>query len=218
MTEMLTQSLASHKELLKQKSERIDQLNAQIRELSNSHKAELEKVAEMKERIRIRGERQAKIAALRRTLAEKKQQKASPARSTRGEDAWLINPSSAEILSFDSSGNSGSPNQIQRNFLSSNVPPASQLRASIAAYTAQNNNLQSTVEELRARSTERMGMYRRVVALCTGVEEGRVEEALPGLVAAVESERVGDGSEVGRVREFLRKVEPPRQGFEGVGG
>jgi regulatory protein SWI6 len=38
------------------------------------------------------------------------------------------------------------------------------------------------------------------------VEEGRIEECLEGLVAALDSEE-GEGVEVGRVREFLRKVE-----------
>lgn len=45
-----------------------------------------------------------------------------------------------------------------------------------------------------------------MVALCTGVGDGMVEELLGGLVAAVESER-GEDVEVGRVRDFLRRVE-----------
>jgi hypothetical protein len=51
-------------------------------------------------------------------------------------------------------------------------------------------------------------MYRKVVALCTGVPEDKVEESLPSLVAAVESETQNVGEQdVGRVRDFLRKVE-----------
>lgn len=52
-------------------------------------------------------------------------------------------------------------------------------------------------------------MYRRVVSLCTGVAEDKVDEALPSLVAAIESEKgVMDGEgDVGRVREFLRRVD-----------
>ncbi|KAK3062512.1 hypothetical protein LTS18_003918, partial [Coniosporium uncinatum] len=75
---------------------------------------------------------------------------------------------------------------------------------------------------LRSRSGQLEGMYRKVVSLCTGVEERRVEEMLGGLVVAVESEgasgglhKIGGpwivegsgGMEVGRVREFLRKVD-----------
>ena len=225
MTELLNQSLASHKDLLKQKSEQIDQLNAQIQELSNFHKTELEKVTEMKERVRARDEKQAKITALRRALAEKKKKRKSTVPSPMGEDAWLIDPSSSEILSFDSSGTNGTPNPIQRTFLANNVPPSSQLRSSISAYAHQNTQLQQTADDLKARSAGRQAMYRRVVALCTSVEEARVEESLPGLLAAVESERGflggngGDGeSEVRRVREFLRKVEPGIGGGMGDGG
>lgn len=224
MTEMLNQSLASHKELLKQKSEQIDQLNAQIQELSNVQKAELEKVAEVKERVRVRAERQAKITALRRTLAEKKQARPSTRNTStvQGEDAWLTDSSSAEILSFDSSGNNGSPNHIQKTFLTSNVPPSGDLKAAIAAYAHQNTQLQQTADDLKARSAETQTMYRRVVALCTGVDEGKVEESLPHLLAAVESERgaFGGGNdgehEFRRVRDFLRKVEPAA-GFDGGG-
>lgn len=219
MTEMLNQSLASHKDLLKQKSEEIDRLNAQIKELSNFQKAELDKVAEMKERVRARGERQAKIAALRQALAEKRQSRKSATTPQREED-WLKNPSSSEILEFDQSGN-GTPNPIQRTFLANNVPSSSQLKASIAAYAHQNTTLQQTADDLRARSAERQAMYRRVVALCTGVDERKVEESLPSLLAAIESERGafgGDGEgEVRRVREFLRKVEPGAAGVDGGG-
>lgn len=49
-------------------------------------------------------------------------------------------------------------------------------------------------------------MYRKVVSLCTKVEEERIDGVLESLVAALESDPM-DGVEVGRVREFLRKVE-----------
>jgi regulatory protein SWI6 len=53
-------------------------------------------------------------------------------------------------------------------------------------------------------------LYRRVVSLCTGVDEDKVEESLPNLLQAIESEK-GAGIEVegdvARVRDFLRKVD-----------
>ena len=49
-------------------------------------------------------------------------------------------------------------------------------------------------------------MYRKVVSLCTKVDEDRVDSVLEGLVQALDSDPL-DGVEVGRVREFLRKVE-----------
>ena len=47
---------------------------------------------------------------------------------------------------------------------------------------------------------------RRAVALCTRMEEEEVDKMVGGLVVAVESER-GEEVDVGRVREFLRRVE-----------
>lgn len=47
---------------------------------------------------------------------------------------------------------------------------------------------------------------KRVIALCTNAEEGRVDEMVVGLVEAVDSE-AGEDVEVIRVREFLRRIE-----------
>ena len=48
--------------------------------------------------------------------------------------------------------------------------------------------------------------YRKGVGLCTKVEEGRIEECLERLVAALNSVE-GEGVEVESVMEFMRKVE-----------
>jgi regulatory protein SWI6 len=60
--------------------------------------------------------------------------------------------------------------------------------------------------KLKEKDGQLEQMYRKVVSLCTKVEESRIEECLESLVAALDSEE-GEGVEVGRVREFLRKVE-----------
>ena len=93
-------------------------------------------------------------------------------------------------------------------------PPVSVLRARLAAYNANNSSLEARIAGLKAQSSEQEGQYRKVVSLCTGVDENSVEGVLEGLLAAVESEdggaAFGSGKgavEVGRVREFLRKVE-----------
>ncbi|KAI9805086.1 MAG: hypothetical protein M1825_000920 [Sarcosagium campestre] len=86
------------------------------------------------------------------------------------------------------------------------LPTAAVLRARLAAYTANNAQLRTQATQLRDRSAELEARYRRVVSLCVGVDEARVEELLEGLVAAVESEK-GELADTGRVREFLRKVE-----------
>lgn len=48
--------------------------------------------------------------------------------------------------------------------------------------------------------------YRRVITLCTGVSESDVDAMMAGLIKAVESEGDGGSGDVGRVREFLRRV------------
>ena len=211
MTEMLNQSLSEHKNVLRQKSEEIDLLNARLLEFSNLQQAELERLNADKERARLRAERRAKISNLRQHLAEKQSTSRPSALADKHTSipTWPHDPQAAPAL--DLSSQDPTPNTAQRAFLATHIPSAPQLRAHIAAYAHQNSNLQQTADDLKARSSELQTMYRRVVALCTGVEESRVEEALPSLVAAVESERgVGHGGEmeVGRVRDFLRKVEP----------
>ncbi|GAB7358934.1 hypothetical protein MBLNU230_g5010t1 [Neophaeotheca triangularis] len=118
--------------------------------------------------------------------------------------------------------------------LSGQLPPLSQLRKTIRAYEANNAFLQSQLDDLSGRNVVQQGLYRRVVALSLGVDESSVEANLGALVQAVESEgRRGEGeamagsgvggagglavgSEVGRVREFLRRVD--RGSGSGSGG
>ena len=77
-------------------------------------------------------------------------------------------------------------------------------------------SLKNQADELKSRSGDMESMCRKVVSLCTGVEEGKVEESSPALVAAVESEKGGLGvPEVRRVREFLPRVDGG-VGVEGV--
>lgn len=86
------------------------------------------------------------------------------------------------------------------------LPRPSALRAHLSAHKASNQELSAQVTVLKGRSSEIESQYRKVVSMCTGVEEGNVDAVLEGLVAAVESERMRGVEEVGRVREFLRKV------------
>ena len=76
----------------------------------------------------------------------------------------------------------------------------------MTAYKTNNAGLREQAAQLKSRSVELEKKLRRVVALCTGVAEEKVDAMVGGLVVAVESER-GEDVEVGRVREFLRRVE-----------
>ena len=210
MTSMLTQSLSSHKDLLRSRTEEIDLLNAKIQEYSAIQKQDLERLQELKERVRLRSERQAKIANLRRNITERRERQrlgTSPPSTAEIEPPWL-NDSSQEIISFSSPSDIDSPTPLQRQLATTSLPSPRTLRAHLNAASIHTNNLQNQADELKSRSADVEAMYRKVVSLCTGVAEDKVEESLPALVAAVESERGALGQqEVGRVREFLRRVD-----------
>ena len=97
------------------------------------------------------------------------------------------------------------PNHTQKKYISG-LPTAAVLRARSNSYRRINADLAAQAKMLQSQSLELENKLRKVVALCTGVVEERVDEMVGGLCKAVESEE-GDEVEVGRVREFLRRVE-----------
>ncbi|KAK5174910.1 transcriptional regulator swi6 [Saxophila tyrrhenica] len=220
ITNMLTASLTTHKDILRARTEQIDVLNSQIQELSTLQKQELEHVQALKDRVNLRSERQAKVANLKRCIAEKRsrQMQRSPPPPTGFEPVWLGDDTQDALLPSSFETPNATPTSSQRDILTSTLPSSRTLQSHLNAYTSHANSLQQQSDELKARSSAMQGLYRKVVSLCTGVEEDRVEESLPALVLAVESERGGLGvREVGRVREFLRRVDGgPGGGMEGV--
>jgi len=213
---MLTQNLASHKDLLRQRTEQIDRLNEQIRELSTLHKTELERLQETQARIKTRGENQAKLANLRRILHDKRaalpladRETQSGAEELGSADSALISEDLAAVLpNIPKADDSISPEQ--RSMFSSALPTPSELRSRLHAYETNNAQLRDHASELRGRSHDLEGLYRRVISLCTGVDEDKVEESLPNLQQAIESEKAAGievEGDVARVRDFLRKVD-----------
>lgn len=99
------------------------------------------------------------------------------------------------------------PNQTPdpRNVNLQDIPPSVVLKARITAYRENERNLQNIIELLKSNSTKLESKFRRVVALCTGVEENTIDSILDGLVQAVESDP--DEVDMGRVVGFLRKVD-----------
>lgn len=102
-------------------------------------------------------------------------------------------------------GNMSPDDVLQNPHLVSSLPSPATLRARIAAYRANNERLEQAVGDLRSKSRELEGKYRKVISLCTHVPEERIDDVLEGLWRAVESE--GGDVELGRVREFLTRVE-----------
>ena len=93
----------------------------------------------------------------------------------------------------------------QRTYIS-HLPTAAVLRARASAYRKTNERLEAQAKALKCQSSEVETMLRKVVGLCTGVGEEGVDGLVGSLWKAVESEQ-GDEVDVGRVRDFLRRVE-----------
>ncbi|KAK3081111.1 hypothetical protein LTS18_010124, partial [Coniosporium uncinatum] len=228
----------------------LDRTTAAIREFSALQASEAAKLERLQRRQRMRTERTQRLSNLRRAVDEMKKnllqqgvvREAAELRRAReggvrvgdaekGVGGAVGTPIGAGaavgmgvgVCEADCSADALTAMQAGR------LPPGHPLntsptilRARIAAYGSNNDRLRQRVQQLRSRSGQLEGMYRKVVSLCTGVEESRVEEMLGGLVVAVESEGAGGGlqriggpgvvegsgaMEVGRVREFLRKVD-----------
>lgn len=87
----------------------------------------------------------------------------------------------------------------------STLPPPIILRARIKSYKENQEFLESFLNGLKNSSDLLESKFRRVVSLCTGVPEDRIDDILDGLVQAVESDP--DEVDMGRVVGFLRKVD-----------
>jgi hypothetical protein len=112
-------------------------------------------------------------------------------------------PDFLKITSIPLDGSNLSPEQ--QGYLS-RLPSSAVLRRKLELYVKNNSMLATRSKALKKKDGELEAMYRKVVSLCTNVDESRVDELVGGLVAAVESER-DDSVDVGRVKDFLRKVE-----------
>lgn len=189
LASLFGENLALQKDLLARRTARIDELNAEIRTLSAQQREAREEFERNREKVKTRNDTRAKVRNLRREVEGIKKKRASSQPKVELDPARLEKGTS-ELLS-----------------------------ARVKAVSRHNAQLEHHAAQLRSRSTELEALYRKVVAKCTGVREGDVERNLEGLVAAVESENwVGeDGRDVGRVRDFLRRVgDGEGQAEEGV--
>ena len=93
--------------------------------------------------------------------------------------------------------------QAQRQLLAS-LPPTHVLRARVNAYKDNNESLTQDVQELENKSSNLAATYRKIISLCTQVEEKSVDGLLDNLLRAVESEQ--DEVDLSRIRDFLVRV------------
>lgn len=83
------------------------------------------------------------------------------------------------------------------------------LTGRVQAYQTHNALLENEAKGLRGKSKELEERYRKIISLCTGTPDERVDELLDQLVQAIVSEQkdTTTGGDLNRVRDFLRLVQ-----------
>lgn len=220
---MLSQSNADFQAEMKEKQESLDKTNAALRESSAALKEEKARLERLRARVREQEELEQKIKNHRRVQAtlRKEVQSSSPAGTEPvriGEaDKGLDHNNQLQHIDQVFLGGVYEPSmplsQEQLNFLSG-MERAPVLIGRVNAYREHNAKLEQQARELRARSSELEEKYRKIIMLCTGADESRVDELLDSLVQAVISEQkeMGDGKELTRVRDFLKLVQSNQEG------
>ncbi|KAH8700047.1 start control protein cdc10 [Phaeosphaeriaceae sp. PMI808] len=218
------------------KQDAVDRTNDLITQLSSQQKQEQQKLEHLRARLRLRQDRAKRIANLKRWLEPQRHMLSVNAGAKDLHEKRRIGYADAEgagvivneeDLPFEL--RQAGEHLIRRasdgpSYLSTPLPldpsslsnqQISPLLAQISThflshrldtYTQSNGALLNRSCKLKEKDGQLEQMYRKVVSLCTKVEEARIEDCLESLVAALDSEE-GEGVEVGRVREFLRKVE-----------
>ncbi|KAF2258187.1 apses transcription factor-like protein [Lojkania enalia] len=217
------------------KQDKIDRTNETIAQLSAMQKSEQERLEALRARVRARQDRAKRIANLKRwieverhtlTVAagvdvrEKRRIGHGDAEGAgiivraeelptelRGTGDHLIRKASDGPAYLSTPLPFENPLLAQQNAaLLAQLPSIQTLRHRLEAYIVNNQSLAGRSRKLKEKDGQLEQMYRKVVSLCTKVDEDKIDSVLEGLVLALDSDPL-DGVEVGRVREFLRKVE-----------
>ena len=214
------------------KQDLIDQTNSTISTLSSLQKSEQSRLETLRSRLRQRQDRAKRIANLKRWLEPQRHMLAATnaaADLSQKREVGYADAEGAGVLLQESDlpeevrregehlirQASGGPSYLSTPLSLSPLAtlspslssiPTNVLRQRIEIYTQSNAALLQRSRQLKEKDGQLEAMFRQVVCLCTNVQEDRIDEVLPSLVAALDSDPL-DGVEVGRVREFLRKVE-----------
>ncbi|TAQ91636.1 hypothetical protein B7494_g97 [Chlorociboria aeruginascens] len=219
ITQLLTQTEEEFIREMATKQAGIDSIHVKLRESSAILGEERRRLETLQQRAREREERKIKIGNLTRAVEDEKaklyqlqQQYGQPNDSDKemvlgDADKGLALPElPANILSNINPSAHQPPvlDQAHRQLLAS-LPPTHVLCARLNAYKWNNHLLEDNVRGLQSKSTDLAAKYRKIISLCTRVEEDKVDSVLENLLRAVESEQ--NDVELGRVREFLQRVD-----------
>ena len=206
---------------LQEKQQILEQANLALKESGTALAEERHRLEEIQGRFREEEELEQKIANLDRSTAPMRMELAQQNQPTPNGNGVMENVVIGEAdkgLDFDGrlamveqlfpNGNvdfSG-PFTAEQAALISSLERAEVLHGRVWAYDQHNQGLESQAKKLRGMSSELEERYRKIISLCTRVEEDKVDGVLDNLVQAVVSEQK-ETLELGRVREFLRMVQ-----------
>ena len=216
MSGIFAQADADFQSEIKEKDDILNKTNAALKESGSSLIEEKKMLDELTQRAQAREEMEQKIKNLRRFTQELRDQLSS---TSKVQDNVQVGEAD-KGLDLDGKINKvdqlfpggvqdlgNNLNQEQITLLTS-LERAEVLTGRVQAYQTHNALLDNEARGLKGRSKELEEKYRKIISLCTGTPEERVDDLLDQLVQAVISEQKDMASSVDltRVRDFLRMV------------
>ncbi|KAL9114501.1 MAG: hypothetical protein Q9227_001582 [Pyrenula ochraceoflavens] len=214
--EILSASEADFNKEISEKQEKVEKINAKLREASSGFRLERKSLEELQARVSEKNELQRKIGNLGRSASDLRNQitKAnSKVRITedihigeadKGLDLEGSLPAVASMFS-DDMDLSGSLSQEQKSLLPM-LERAEVLAGRVKAYQQHNQGLETQSQQLRKMSRELEERYRKMIVSCLQIDPNEIDEKLPALLLALQSEQK-ERLDMARVRDFLRMVQ-----------
>ncbi|KAG6112426.1 hypothetical protein E4U31_000004 [Claviceps sp. LM219 group G6] len=203
ITHLLNETGAAFQQEMKGKQTSLDAMHATLRTTSTQlgeARRSVEQLTESVKKQQLARQKVANLAHARENeqvrLVHEQSQSSQPNPSSSWETELSAMLEAAEESSTATDGGSSNKGIL---------PSASILRARLRAIEGRRDVTRKMVQALKSRSRDVEVKYRRVVALCTGVQESEVDAVVDGLLKAVESEQ--DELDICRVRRFLGGVE-----------
>lgn len=217
MSGIFAQADADFQAEMKEKDEVLSKTNAALKESSNSLIEEKKKLEELSSKAREREELAQKIKNLKRFNQELRDQLSSTSQvqdnvqvgeADKGLDLDGKIDNIDQLFPGDIHDLGSNLTQEQITLLTS-LERAEVLTGRVQAYQTHNAVLDNEARGLRGKSKDLEEKYRKIISLCTGTPEERVDDLLDQLVQAVISEQKDMASSVDltRVRDFLRMVQ-----------
>jgi regulatory protein SWI6 len=202
ITSLLSETEREFSQEMQAKQSVIDSIHGQLRESSAQLGEERRRLEGLQTRAKRREEQKQKITNLGKAAIEEKFRLSQLHRGQIGRDTDMRLGDADKPFQIPSIEPSTA---VQDPRVAASMPSASALGAKLGAFVANRETLESEVRGLKGKSLDLEKKYRRVIGLCTRVEEDMVDSVLGNLCRAVDSEH--SDVELGRVRDFLQKVE-----------